>query len=161
MDFEVERCTRRCARLGRDLSEGEKFYSILLRDGVEIRRQDVSEEAWSGPPPEAIAWWKSRMPSRDAKKSRLAPNDVLLSFFRELEHDPQQSDVLYVVALLLLRRRILRQEESESDTSGREMMVLYCSREETTHRVRVVDVSGERTAEIQAQLSELLFARGE
>lgn len=159
MDFEVQRCTRHCAETGRELNEGEQFYSVLRAEGAEVRRYDYSAEAWHGPPEEGVlGWWKSQMPTREAKRSRMAPRDVLLELFAQLEGQPERQDMLYVLALLLVRHRVLRHEDTETDEAGREVLVLYCPRDETTHRVPATPPSDQRIDEIQDELAQLLYA---
>lgn len=158
MDYEVERCTRHCAASGRELAEGEEFFSVLVNDQCDVRRHDYAAEAWAGPPAEAVAWWKSRMPTREAKKGQLAPNDVLLQLFSELEQAPDKADMRYVLALLLVRRRVLREEDMERDEANNEFLVLYSPRDETTCRVGVCAPSGQRVDQIQAELARLLYA---
>jgi hypothetical protein len=158
MDYEVERCTRHCAQSGRELTEGEEFFSVLVTEKRDVRRHDYAVEAWPGPPQGAVAWWKSRMPTREAKRGQLAPNEVLLELFAELENVPEKADMRYVLALLLVRRRVLREEDVERDESGREVMVLYSPRDEATCRVPVREPSGRRTDEIQTELARLLYA---
>ncbi|HVA45833.1 MAG TPA: hypothetical protein VNH11_05540 [Pirellulales bacterium] len=158
MDYEVERCTRHCAASGRELKEGEEFYSVLLSEKRDVHRCDYAAEAWSGPPEAALAWWKSRMPTREAKKGQLAPNEVLLQLFAELDHVPEKADMRYVLALLLVRRRVLRQEDVERDESGHEVLVLYSPRDESTHRAVVAMPDEPRTDEIQTELMKLLYA---
>jgi hypothetical protein len=158
MDYEVERCTRHCATSGRELEEGEEFFSVLINEKRDLRRRDYSAEAWSGPPGDAVAWWKSRMPTREAKKGQLAPNDVLLELFRELEHAPEKADMRYVLALLLVRRRVLREEDVERDETRGEFLVLYSPREETTYRVAVEEPRSVRVEQIEAELARLLYA---
>src|SRR5690242_2349000 len=158
MDYEVERCTRHCAASGRELTEGEEFYSVLMAEKREVRRHDYAAEAWSGPPDAAVAWWKSRMPTREAKRGQLAPNEVLLQLFAELEHVPEKADMRYVLALLLVRRRVLREEDVERDDAGGDVMALYSPREETNYRVAVNVPNEQRTEEIQAELARLLYA---
>ena len=68
IDFEVQRCTRRCAKTDREFKAGEVFYSILVSQGAAVVRYDYSSEAWEGPPEEAIGWWKSQMPDANANK---------------------------------------------------------------------------------------------
>lgn len=158
MDYEVHHFTRRCAATGRELREGESFYSVLIHEADLIVRHDYSIEAWPGPHAEGVvAWWKSQVPSRAAKKAQLAPNDVLWEYFQELEADENQQDTLYVLSLLLIRRRVLRVEEREVQPDGSELMVLYAPRDETTHRVRDAAPTPERIAEIEQQLTELLY----
>lgn len=161
MDYEVERCTRHCAASGRELNEGEEFFSALRVERGEVRRHDYSAEAWTGPPEGTFAWWKSRMPTREAKRGQLAPNEVLLALFHELEQAAGNDDMRYVLALLLVRRRVLREEDVEHDAAGDRVLVLYCPRDESTHRVRVATPDERRTDEIQAELSRLLFASDE
>ncbi|MGE0534483.1 MAG: hypothetical protein AB7O68_05880 [Pirellulales bacterium] len=159
MDYDVQRCTRRCATSGRELADGETFYSVLVAEGNAVRRVDYASEAWNGPPSsDVLGWWRSQMPTRDQKKGRLAPNDVLLGYFHELEHQPEEQDTRYVLALLLVRRRVLRLEESESPAEGRSELILYCPREDTTYRVRDASPDEARATEIQNRLNELLYA---
>jgi hypothetical protein len=158
MEYEVERCTRHCAASGRELKEDEEFYSVLTTEKKDVRRHDYAAEAWAGPPEKALAWWKSRMPTREAKKGQLAPNEVLLQLFAELEHVPEKADLRYVLALLLVRRRVLREEESAHDDSEGEVMVLYSPREERTYRAAVAVPDEGRAEQIQTELRQLLFA---
>jgi hypothetical protein len=158
IDYEVQRCTRHCAETGRELQPGEVFYSTLRSEGSQVVRHDYSAEAWHGPPEGVLGWWKSHMPERHAKKLHLAPNDVMLELLESLEDQAEQQDMRYVLSLLLIRRRVVRLEATETDPAGREISVLYCPRRETTYRVSTVTPSAERTAQIQEELSRLLFA---
>ncbi|HEY2839462.1 MAG TPA: hypothetical protein VGJ26_09945 [Pirellulales bacterium] len=156
MDYDVQRCTRHCAATGRELREGEECYSALMAEGAELRRLDYSVEAWQGPPEGALGWWKSRVPTREVKKNRLAPNEVLLECFVALEGVADKQDMRLVLALLLVRRRVLKLEQRETDEQGRELLVLFNAKDETTHRVTGVMPSPERANEIQNEISQLL-----
>jgi len=158
IDYEIHRTLRRCATCQRELAEGEEFYSALVPHGRQVERQDHCPACWHGAPEKAVGWWKSHVPHRDAPKTRLAPNDVLLGYFQQLEGNREMADTAYVLALLLVRRRVLRVEETLTDAAGREVLVLYCSRDESTHRISAVVPSDQRVAEIQQQLAQLLFA---
>ncbi len=159
LDFEIQRCTRRCAALERDLAPGEWFYSVLTPRGGSVVRQDYSEESWSGPPEGAIGWWKSQMPdATGTRKVTLAPNDVILQYFEQLEGDPARQDLRYVLALLMVRRRIMRLEDTEKDEHGQETLVLFCSRNEAEYRTPVALPSETRAAEIQSELIKLLYS---
>ena len=132
---------------------------MLVAEGAQLVRYDYSAEAWEGPPDRAIGWWKSQMPDPAAKRMHWAPNDVMLEFFEQLESRPESQDTRYVLALLLVRRRVLRLEEPEQDDQGREVLVAYCPRRETTYRVVAVPPAPSRIDEIQEELAKLLFAR--
>jgi hypothetical protein len=158
IDFEVQRCSRRCCKSDRELEPGETFYSAIFAAGSEVIRRDYSKEAWQGPPDEALGWWKSHMPEPNARKMHWAPNDVILHFFEQLADQPDQFDTRYVLALLMIRRRIVRLEESETDPDGREVLVVYCPRNESEYRVAVVSPTAERIEAIQLELARLLYA---
>ena len=159
IDFEVSRCTRRCAASDRELQPGEAFFSVLIPQGGQVVRQDFSVAEWKGPPEKAIGWWKGTMADA-SRKPQWAPHEVMLEFFEGLEQDPTREDLRYVLALLLVRRRVLRLEAEEKDAQGRTVQVLDCSRKEAQYRVAVVLPEPERAAELQAQLAQLLQQPG-
>jgi hypothetical protein len=154
-DYDIQRCTRHCAASGRELAAGETFYSALVSEGGELRRRDYAAEAWQGPPPASIAWWKSRIADPGARRKHWAPNDVMLEFFDELERQPDKQDMRYVLALLLVRRRVMRLEETEIDGEGRELLVLHCPRRDATYKVPAVLPDASRAEEIQQELARL------
>ncbi|HOM16463.1 MAG TPA: hypothetical protein PLQ00_04000 [Thermoguttaceae bacterium] len=157
MEYDIQRCTRHCAATGRELQPGELFYSVLVPDGIQIRRIDYSAEAWQGAPSEAIAWWKSYVPGKQPHHRLVwAPNDVLLDYFEQLENQPTEWDKRYILALLLLRRRVLRLEDSTRNEQGEEVLLLQCPRRETTYRVVAVLPGPERVSAIQEELMGLL-----
>jgi hypothetical protein len=156
MDYEVQRSTRRCTVSGREFAPGEKFYSVLLVEGAELRRYDYAVEAWSSPPPGAVGWWQSQLPDAGAKRPHGAPNDVLLQFFDELADQPERQDMRYVLALLLVRRRVFRLEEDERSATGGEVLVLHCPRRDATYEVPVILPDQARIDDIQQELARLL-----
>lgn len=160
LDFEIQRCTRKCFATERDLRPGEAFHSVLVQQGAEVVRRDYSEEAWTGPPEGALGSWKSHMPGAGNKKLHWAPNDVMLHYFEQLAETPEKADVRYVLALLMIRRRVVRQEAVETDEQGREVVVLFCPKNEQEYRAVVVMPPAERVQEIQNELAQLLYADG-
>jgi hypothetical protein len=160
MDYEVQRSAKSCSVSGREFAPGEEFYSALIAEGAEVKRCDYAAEAWQGPPPGTIGWWKSRIPDRTATRAYWAPNEVLLNFFDELADQPDKQDMRYVLALLLVRRRVMRMEEEQHDAEGREVLSLYCPRRETTYEVPTMAPEPARAEEIQQVLAKLLERGG-
>jgi hypothetical protein len=168
LDFEVQRCTRRCAATDRALEPGDVCYSVLEINGADVIRKDFSAQGWSGAPEGAFGWWKSCVPEPTAKKIKLAPNEVLLELFDQLADRPEQADLRYVLTLLLVRRRVLRvdvtndeADDEPRDTtsnSDEETMVVYCPKRDASYEVLVAMPRGERIDGIQQQLSELLIS---
>ncbi len=158
MDYNIHRTTRRCASTGRALEEGEEFFTALFVEGAELVRKDYAREAWQGPPEGTLGWWKARIPRKEDTKARLAPDEVLLQLFHELEEQPQKQDLRFVLALLLVRRRLLKWEEPERNDDGHEVLVLSCPRDGGIYRVAAEVPDDARAAEIQDELARLLFA---
>ena len=138
---------------------GEDVFSVLVTEEGKLVRHDYAPEAWPGPPENVVGWWKSQIPRPEANRVHWAPNDVMLHLFEELQSQPDRWDMRYVLALLLVRRRVLRSEDEELDAEGRQVMVLYCPRRETTYRATVVMPDAERIQAIQDELATLLFSR--
>jgi hypothetical protein len=172
LDFEVQRCTRRCAVSGRELVPGDVFFSVLAVEGAEVVRHDYCREAWTGAPGSALGWWKTTVPSPTAKKIKLAPNDVLLQLFDELADRIEQQDLRYVLTLLLIRRRVLRLDMADdlaidpaangnNSSSATNAMTVYCPKRDATYLVPVSMPDSVRIDAIQEQLSELLLAGAE
>jgi hypothetical protein len=160
IDYDIQRCTRKCAATDRELNVGEICYSALVAEGAAVVRRDYSAESWLTPPENTIGWWKTTIVDPHAGRMHWAPNDVMLHYFERLLEDPAADDARYVLALLLVRRRVLRVEGHEQDSAGRETIVLYCSRNEAQYRVAEVMPTAERAAAIQHQLAELLQTHG-
>jgi hypothetical protein len=160
LDYEIQRCSRRCSATDRELKDGETCYSVLTAEAGQVVRRDYSAEAWPGPPEGAIGWWKSTVVDPHAGRPHWAPNDVMLSYFERLLEDPTAEDARYVLALLLVRRRVLRVEGHEQDSAGKDTIVLYCARNESQYRVAEVLPSAQRAAAIQQQLADLLQTSG-
>jgi hypothetical protein len=156
VEYDIQRCTRRCHATGRELAPGEVVFSVLVEEGNDIARHDFSAEAWQGPPESAIGWWKGTIADPSARRMHWAPNDVMLHYFEQLEGNPAKEDARYVLALLLVRRRIVRVEATEQDPAGHETLVVFCPRNEVEYRVKAVMPSPDREAAIQQELSHLL-----
>ena len=160
IDYDIQRCSRRCAASDRELKNGEECYSVLIEQAGGIVRRDYSAEGWPGPPDNAIGWWKSTVIDPNAGRMSWAPNDVMLHYFERLADDSAAEDTRYVLGLLLVRRRVLRVDGNETDAGGRPRLVLYCGRNEAQYRVAEVAPTPERTAAIQQQLADLLQTNG-
>jgi hypothetical protein len=171
LDFEVQRTSRRCTATDVPLEPGDVCYSVLEVQGADVVRKDFCTAAWTDPPGEALAWWRTQIPTPTAKKIKLAPNDVLLELFDRLTDDPGHNDLRYVLALLLVRRRVFRLETAAdavqtatmtcTDGEPGEVMAVYCPKRESSYVVPISMPSDERVDEIQQQLSDLLIAGAE
>ncbi len=157
MDYEIQRFTRRCAVSGRELKSGEVYYSALMPDGATVARRDFAAEVWTGPPDEALGWWKAEVPPPDTSKPQWAPNDAMLELFDTLADQLDAGDMRYVLTLLLVRRRVLRLEDTEKNDRGDETMLVFCPRRQAEYRVPVVMPTPERAAAIQELFAKVML----
>ena len=181
VNYEVPRCSKICTATGRELMPGEWFYSVLLAEKGEIQRLDYSQDGWQGAPSyqaddeiHLIGYWKSRLPTPNDNKVKLAPNDILLNLFDQLGDQLDKQDMRYVLVLLLIRRRIFRlertadrsaDEEPDAETGHHRSRVatpptltVYCPKRETVYRIPVIHPSDEQVEQMQETLTGLLYA---
>lgn len=164
-EYKVGRCSRQCHALKRPLREGEWYYSVvLLDDDEECIRQDFSAESWKEPPAGAVGWWKSRMPTADAKKMVLAPTEVLIDLLRQMGDFPGKEKSRYLLALMLMRRRIVRPVKSASDEGEDQDQNLL--RVEVIADGSLIDVptcliSRSESEALKDELNELLYCESE
>ncbi len=161
--YQFQRCSRRCCRTGRALAPGETYYSAVVPQGDELVRQDYSAEAWEGPPPGAIGWWKGRVPTPQEARAQMASDEALLEWLEQLGSQPEQADLRYVLALLLVRRRVLKLQEPDPETAenGKELVLFVPGDPQRRFQVEVVWPNAERMQQIQRQLKQLLFPQEE
>jgi hypothetical protein len=155
VDIPVPRSSRLCAQSGQAIEAGSVFYSVLMAEGELYRRLDYAAAHWKGPPPEAIAWWKTRSAAATGEGTRRqAPNEVLWELFSSLRLSGKRPEMLYVLTLLLLRRRILRAEGDEIDPKH---LVVYAPRDDETYTIPAVSLTMEEARQLQEELDRLLF----
>jgi hypothetical protein len=157
-DYEIQGPTRVCAATGRELKPGDRFHAVLLEQAGKLVRIDYATEAWSGPPPDAIAHWTGRVPSADKPRKPVVNDDVLLGCFDRLKEstDPDGLNFRYVVALLLMRRKRFRFEDAIRDSAGRDVLLLKDSKGSTVHQVADPRLTDDQIAAVQTEVFRVL-----
>jgi hypothetical protein len=119
-DYQIQGSTRRCARTGREIRPGERYYSVLSDTGTALVREDYSQDGWTGPPAGAFAHWAGKMPKDSKPRRPPVDDDLLVECLTRLEGDTTADRVSfrYVLALLLMRRKRLRLEEVVNRDGG-------------------------------------------
>lgn len=158
MELNIHRPLASCSRTGRAFVAGETFYSALVRSPGGLERVDCCTEAWQGPPPQAIAWWRSVHPAAEPAGSTLAPPEVLLDVLERLDGSPEDEPLRYLLALQLVRRRVLRIVERPVDEPMGDDLLLACRRRDTEYRIRVVAADAATASGIEERLSALLWS---
>jgi len=155
--LDIPKPSKTCSVSRRELKSGETFFSVLFGESGGVRRLDYAAENWTGPPTNATGWWKSTVPVLNEKKVRLAPNEILLELFEQLDDQPDKLDVRYVLTLLLIRRRQFRYEREEEADTGEKTLIVYSLKQNVTLEVPVAMPSATRLKEVQDYLNSLLY----
>ena len=158
MDIRIHRPRGTCATSGRPFVPGEVFHSALVRSQAGIERIDVAAEAWTGPPANTLAAWKSAYPAGDATGPELAPVDVLLDVLDELERNPDDAAVRYLLALQLVRRRVLKIVDPPAGAEPATELVLSCRRRDREYRVAAVTAADAAAPGTGERLAALLWS---
>jgi len=169
MDLKLHRPHGCCHRSGRPFVPGEVFYSSLVRSAGGLERIDCAAECWDGPPERMLAWWRSSYPAPQGGGPQLAPVDVLLDLLEQLDGQPDEATLRYLLALELVRRRVLRVAEEKrdaevGDNAGRattlQQLHLTCRRRDTAYTVTVAPPTPAGAGAVQERLTSLLWSGG-
>ena len=158
MDLKIHRPQAACSLTGRPFVAGEPLYSALVRGSSGLERVDVAADAWSGPPERTLAWWRSAFPAAPLGGAVLAPPEVLLDVFEELEGRAEDEPLRFLLALQLVRRRILRIVDDVPGATGADDLLLTCRKRDREYRVRAVPVEEAAAAGLEERLSALLWS---
>ena len=161
-EYKVGRCTRQCHSQRRPLREGEWYYSVVSESNEEYIRRDYSAESWSGPPEDAVGWWKNRMPTSNEKRTVLAPPEVLVDLLRQMEGSPAKAKGRYLLALMLSRKKIVR----PADPSSEQRDGVECLRVEVVATGDVIEVpvckiTRSESDSLRDELNDLLYCEAE
>lgn len=113
MEFNIRPVAKCCSRTGKPFRSGDICWSILVEKDGQMVRQDISSDAWEGPPRDAIGHWRSLVAESAESGRPKLDADSLFDYFLQLSDSPNivQQQYRYVLALLLLRKRRLVLEE--------------------------------------------------
>lgn len=161
-DYVIGRCSRRCRISDRPLEPGERFYSVAVAKAGEILRFDIAEASWSGPPQEAVGWWRGRMPQEKSRRSIPTPNRQLVEQLSQLCEDPNQQTLAYLLGVLLVRRKVLRESTDEEGPSEREPshQSLIDPTSDQRFLVPIAEPDAAAAKGFQEALQALLFTEG-
>ncbi|NBW96132.1 MAG: hypothetical protein EBR28_05240 [Planctomycetia bacterium] len=163
MDLKLHRPHGCCHISGRAFAPGEPFYSALVRSRSGPERIDCASECWQGPPDSTLAWWRSLYPSAQSGGPELAPVDVLLDVLEQLEQQPADAALRYLLALELLRRRVLRivdQGGGAMPGVSADTLHLACRRRDVVYAVAVTPPAADAAGPLQDRLTSLLWSGG-
>ena len=160
-EYAIGRCSRRCRVLDRPLEPGERFYSVAIEKAGTILRYDVAETEWTGPPANAIGWWRGVMDPPKPKRIFPTPNSHLLESLGQLCDDPNQRSLAHLLGVLLIRRKVLQQsmdDDALSETSTHRCLVHPPTEQKFTVPIAEPELSS--LDEVQEALQRMLYTEG-
>ncbi|NOT02809.1 MAG: hypothetical protein HOP29_19595 [Phycisphaerales bacterium] len=156
--WQIDKSAGRCARTGRELAEGEPCYVVLYVQDEGFRREDISADAWTGPPEGAFCHFRTRVPPRDKAKPRMfIDDDLLVNLFLRLKDEAQEmrQQFRFVLSLILMRKRLVKYEDTRHDGDG-EYWVLRLTADKSEHVVRNPRLSEHQIGDVHRQLGSVL-----
>ena len=158
MDTKIHRPQPQCSRTGRPFQPGDGLVSALVRSPEGLLRVDCAEGAWPGPPEKCVAWWRSSYPRADGAGNVLAPSDTLLDVVEQLDAEPAEATLRYLLALELVRRRVLRFLDPSADDPADGRLRLGCRKRDCEYVVAVAPPTADTAREAEARLTALLWS---
>jgi hypothetical protein len=156
-DWTIQSRSGRCAATGRDFAEGELFHTLLFRERVGFRREDLCEEAWKlrQADPAALrpySFWRGKF-EPPATVPEALPKETAEDLLRGYmtENDEGHANARYILALMLERKRLLKQIEVKEDMHGRTLVYEHVK----TGEVFIVPDPGLRLDQIEAVQTEV------
>ena len=158
-EYDIQGPTRVCSVSGRELKPGDRFFAALTERDGKLVRTDYAEDAWPGPPENAVAYWCGKVPASGQKPRKAVVNDdLLLDCFDRLK-DSTDADGLnfrYVATLLLMRRKRFRFEDATRDAAGHDVMIVRDARGGAIHHVLDPRLNDEQIAAVQTEVFRVL-----
>lgn len=158
MDTKIHRPQPQCSRTGRPFLPGDGLVSALVRSPEGLLRVDCEAASWTGPPEKCLAWWRCTYPRPDGGGNVLAPSDTLLDLVEQLDGDPAEETLRYLLALELVRRRVLRFLDPAPDGAGDGRLRLGCRRRDSEYVVAVAPPNPGTAKETECRLTALLWS---
>jgi hypothetical protein len=159
MDYQLKPIGKTCSQTGRKFVPGDVCYSAVVPKGNEWERIDFSREAWKGPPPGALGFWRCTVAALPETRKRVLDPDVLLRQFEQLCEDasPARDKFRYVLALLLVQRRRLRITGTRTD-GEQSFLELSGVEGEGPFEVRDQDLEAGEIQALEQELNQRLTA---
>ena len=160
MELKLHRPRAACTQTGRPFVAGEPLVSALVRSEGRLDRCDYAAAAWTGPPANTLAWWRSTFPITTTDGTSLAPADVLLDVLEELDGREDDRALRYLVALELVRRRVLRFVDRPHDVDGTAQpdLILACRKRDREYCVQAVSAREATAPGVEQRLTSLLWS---
>ncbi|MBA2623938.1 MAG: hypothetical protein H0U88_10035 [Chthoniobacterales bacterium] len=161
-DWPIKHRADVCALTNRAFAPGEQFYTLLFREGTGFRREDLSEEAWTGRNENIrpFSFWKTRYEPAPAVPPEPLPRENAEELLRRLLAENSHKNACYVLAVMLERKRFLKQIKRETADSGA-VLIYEHAKNGDVFIVPDVDLRLDELESVQTEVAHLLKSASE
>ncbi|HKP03177.1 MAG TPA: hypothetical protein VJU77_07385 [Chthoniobacterales bacterium] len=158
-DWPIKHRADVCAKTQRPFEPGEKFYTLLFREGDGFRREDLSEEGWAqrNENIQPFSFWKSRYEAPPAEPPEALPKENAEELLRRLlaQKDAANANTCFVLAVMLERKRVLKQIKT-GETETRPALIYEHAKSGDVFIVPDVHLRLDELEHVQQEVSQLL-----
>lgn len=163
-EYAVARTRGTCAVSGDPIAPGDTYMAALREVPEGFDRIDISLPRWDAfDRAGVVAFWRAKMPAKDAPKKKLLVDDNVLLDLLEKLHDvtePAKLSFRFVLMLILMRKRLVAYD-TQSTVDGKEVWRVKIRGRDNAY-LDVVDPkpTEEQIALVQEQLGQILNEEG-
>ncbi|MFT3787941.1 MAG: hypothetical protein QM770_17525 [Tepidisphaeraceae bacterium] len=159
-DFVVARTRGVCVVTGEPIAPGETYTAALRETPAGFERIDIKQDRWDAfDRKDVVAFWRAKMPVKDAVKKKLFVDDaVLLELLEKLADvdEPAKLSFRFVLMLILMRKRLVTYESQRAEKGHDIWRVKIRGRENAYLDVIDPKPTEEQIAQVQEQLGQIL-----
>ncbi len=156
--YDVGRPGGVCSVCQEPLPPGTKIMASLRETPVGFARLDISMGCWDKVDRTGLlAFWKTSVPSPEAKKKVFVDDAVLCELFERLKDttEPAKLNFRFVLGLILMRKRMLVYESSREE-DGRDLWTVRLRGKDLMMDLLNPRLDEQQVAEVSQQLGEIL-----
>ena len=158
MDWSIRPRAHLCAGTGREFSDGETVFTVLVAVDGGMERRDFAEDIWSKEEarPTYFCFWKGKFraippePEKEPPAAR-AEAELRRRLAQPVKTESPEARVIFLFALLLERRKVLIVRERTTGPEGR--VTVY--EHKTTGEVILVPEPEVKLSEVDQLRSEV------
>ena len=122
-DWTIQSRGEQCSATGAPFAAGELFHTLLFLEGATLRREDLSQTAFTDRPADAptpFSMWRSKFEPSAAKPPEALGKQTAEALLRHYmaDENPKWCNIRYILAVMLERKRTLKEIQTVRSEDG-------------------------------------------